>query len=295
MKPASFEYYAPTSIDQALDTLAQLGYDGKVLAGGQSLIPAMNFRMARPAALVDLNNIPELFYIHPQADGSYAIGTMTRDTQVETHPEIQKKYQALTQSFVHWAHPQIRNRGTFGGAVAHADPAGQLPGVALALDFRMKVASKKKGERWFSAVDFFTGPFMTVIEPDEMLTEVVIPPLAPRSGSSYQQVARTHGAQFQAAVATRIDLDEHDRFSKVAIALLAVGERAILARQAAKLLVGQSPKDDALKAAAVIAATRECDPGSDIHATEAFRRHAIEVLVYRALIDSLEQARRDRG
>src|SRR5512146_1083821 len=147
MKPAPFEYYAPTSVQEALDRLGQLGYDGKVLAGGQSLIPAMNFRMARPAALVDLNNVAELFYVKPAPQGGYLIGTMTRDVTVENHPEIKAKYDALNKAFYTWAHPQIRNRGTFGGALAHADPAGQLPGVAVALEFRMKVAGKNTGER----------------------------------------------------------------------------------------------------------------------------------------------------
>ncbi|HVP21508.1 MAG TPA: xanthine dehydrogenase family protein subunit M [Anaerolineaceae bacterium] len=295
MKPAPFEYYAPTSIPEALDRLDQLGYDGKVLAGGQSLIPAMNFRMARPAALVDLNNVPELFYIIPAPQGGYLIGTMTRDVSVETHPEISKKYHALNQAFHTWAHPQIRNRGTYGGALAHADPAGQLPGVSLALEFRMKITGKATGERWVDAKDFFVGPFTTVIEPSEMLTEVYMPDLGPRTGTSYQQVARTHGSQFQVAVAVKLVLDANERCQKANIAMLAVGEQPILAEQAARLLAGQALSDQNIEAAARLVATKEIDPGTDIHATAEYRRHATEVLVRRALNDAKADAKQRGG
>ena len=134
MKPAAFDYYAPASLEEALDTLDRLGYDGKVLAGGQSLIPAMNFRMARPTALVDLNKVKELFYITPTNDNGLLIGTMTRDSEVEHSKVVLERASSIVESMPHIAHPQIRNRGTFGGAMAHADPAGQLPGVGLALD-----------------------------------------------------------------------------------------------------------------------------------------------------------------
>ena len=137
MKPVNFDYYAPTSVDEALETLAELGYDGKVLAGGQSLIAAMNFRMARPGALVDLNNIPELSYIKPTADGGLAIGTMTRVNTVEHSPEVAKRFPLLPEVAKFIAHPQIRRRGTFGGAIAHADPAGQLPSIAMVMNMQV--------------------------------------------------------------------------------------------------------------------------------------------------------------
>jgi CO/xanthine dehydrogenase FAD-binding subunit len=289
MKPAPFDYYAPTSVAEALDRLDQLGYNGKVLAGGQSLIPAMNFRMARPAALVDLNNISELFYIKPAPQGGYLIGTMTRDVDVENHPEIQRKYNILNQSFYHWAHSQIRNRGTFGGAIAHADPAGQLPGVAVALEFRLKIISKK-GERWVEADNLFMGPFSTVIEPRELLTEIYMPEMGPRSGSSYQQIARIHGAQFQVAACVKVVLDASNRFQKVNIVMLAVGERPLLTREAMKMLVGQPIKDEIIRAAAKHAAAKEIDPGTDIHATAEYRRHTAEVLVERAIKDACADA-----
>ncbi len=146
MKPAPFEYYAPTSVEEALATLQNLGYDGKVLAGGQSLIPAMNFRMARPAALVDLNKVKELFYIKPTDDGGLAIGTMTRDSVVEKDPLVAQRFPIVPFVVKHIAHPQIRNRGTFGGAIAHADPAAQIPALSVALKARFLVR-KQGGER----------------------------------------------------------------------------------------------------------------------------------------------------
>ena len=174
MKPAQFDYYAPASVEEALDKLAELGYDGKVLAGGQSLIAAMNFRMARPAALVDLNNIPELSYIKPTADGGLAIGSMTRVYAVEHSPEVIKRFPLLPEVAHFIGHSQIRRRGSFGGAIAHADPSGQLPGIAKVMNANCLVRSKGKEDRWVSASDLIVGPFMTVIEYEDLLTEVVL-------------------------------------------------------------------------------------------------------------------------
>jgi carbon-monoxide dehydrogenase medium subunit len=289
MKPAPFEYYAPTSVAEALDTLDQLGYDGKVLAGGQSLIAAMNFRMARPAALVDLNNIPELFYIKPAPDGGYLIGTMTRDATVEHHPEIAKKYAIIPQSMYHVAHPQIRNRGTFGGNVAHADPAGQMPAVTLALDARYRYASKKSGERWIAADEFFVGPFSSVLNPDDLLLEVHLPVLAPKTGTSYHQVSRQHGSQAQVGVCVKLTLDG-TRCKAVNIVMMCVGERALLAHEAMKMLVGQEMTEKAIEAASEHAAAHEIDPSTDIHATAEYRRSVAATLIRRALSEALQRA-----
>lgn len=133
MKPAPFDYYAPKTVEEALQNLTDLGYSGKVLAGGQSLIPAMNFRMSRPSALVDLNKVEELFYIKPTADGGLAIGTMTRDNMVENDPVIKQHFPIVAETVKYIAHSQIRARGTFGGAIAHADPAAQIPALSVAL------------------------------------------------------------------------------------------------------------------------------------------------------------------
>jgi CO/xanthine dehydrogenase FAD-binding subunit len=291
MKPIKFNYYAPTSVSEALDTLAELGYEGKVLAGGQSLIAAMNFRMARPSALVDLNNIPELAYIKQTPEGGLAIGTMTRVSKVEHSAEVAKLFPLLPQVAKYIAHAQIRHRGTFGGAIAHADPAGQLPSIAVAMNANILVRGKGK-ERWVRASDLIVGPFMTLIEPDEMLAEVVLSPNPARTGSNYQQVSRQSGGYAQAAVASVVTLDDKDRVKSVRLVLMSVGEVPILSQKASELLIGQEPTAAALKAVAEAAATTEIDPATDIHATADYRRNLIRVLVVRSLAESIGCAKK---
>jgi len=291
MKPAPFDYYAPTSVEEAIDKLAELGYSGKVLAGGQSLIPAMNFRMARPTALVDLNKVKELSYIKPTADGGLAIGTMTRDTVVEENELVRKGYPILVDTIQHIAHKQIRNRGTFGGAIAHADPAAQLPAAALLLDANFKILSKK-GERWVKATDFFMGPFMTVLEPEEMLAEVVLPPMAPNTGASYQQVSRQKGGYAQAAVISTVTMNGSDKVKEARVALFSVGETAMLAKKPNEVLAGQTPTAEAIEEIAAYVAKNECDPGTDIHGTEEYRKNLVHVLVRRSLTEAVERARK---
>ena len=289
MKPAPFKYYAPESLPEALDVLAQLGYDGKILAGGQSLIATMNFRMSQPAALVDLNNIKELFFIRPANDGGLSIGTMTRSSTVEHDKLVAKQSPLVAEAMPFIAHPQIRNRGTFGGAVAHADPAGQAPALVLALN--AKLLLKKKGsERWFDADDFFMGPFTSVLEPDEMLVEIVLPPLPAHTGTAYKHVARQSGATSLVGCATVVKLDDKGRCSTAKMVLQSVGMTPFNAVQAAKLLIGQVPGEDIIRAAGE-AASKEVDPGTDIHATEAYRRHLAGVLVRQTLNEAFTRAR----
>jgi CO/xanthine dehydrogenase FAD-binding subunit len=291
MKPAPFDYYAPTTVEEALDRLTELGYSGKVLAGGQSLIPAMNFRMARPTALVDLNKVKELSYIKPTADGGLAIGTMTRDSVVEEDRLVNERYPILVKTIKHIAHRQIRNRGTFGGAIAHADPAAQLPAAALLLDANFKILSKS-GERWMKATDFFIGPFMTVLEPEELLVEVVFPPMPANTGGSYQQVSRQKGGYAQAAVITTVTMDGSDKVKEARVALFSVGETALLAKKANEVLAGQVATPEAIEEVAAYIAENECDPGTDIHGTEEYRRNLVHVLVRRSLTEAVQQARK---
>lgn len=291
MKPAKFDYYAPANVEETLDTLAELGYDGKVLAGGQSLIAAMNFRMARPAALVDLNNVSELSYIKPTADGGLAIGTMTRVYRVENDPEVAKRFPLIPEVAKYIAHAQIRRRGTFGGAIAHADPAGQLPSIAVTMDANVLIRGKGK-ERWVKASDLIIGPFMTTIEPDEMLAEVVLPANPARTGSNYQQVSRQSGGYAQAAVASVVTLDESNKCKSVRLVLMSVGEVPILSQKASEILVGQPGSEDAFKAVAEAAATTEIDPATDLHATADYRRNLIRVLVTRSLTTAFDRAKK---
>jgi CO/xanthine dehydrogenase FAD-binding subunit len=289
MKPAAFEYFAPTSVNEALEKLTELGYSGKVLAGGQSLIPAMNFRMARPAALVDLNKVKELFYINPTEDGGLKIGTMTRDSVVEYSDVVKERFPIIAEAVKYIAHPQIRKRGTFGGAIAHADPAAQIPALALLLEAKLKVLNVD-GERWVDAEDFIVGPFMTALEPQDLLAEVHLPPLAKGTGCSYKQVSRQKGGYAQAASIAKVTIDD-GIIKDIRVVLFSVGETPILTQEPKKVLLGQAPSPDAIESIAAYIAQNECDPGTDIHGTAEYRKNLVHVLVRRSLTEAIERAR----
>jgi carbon-monoxide dehydrogenase medium subunit len=294
MKPAPFDYYAPNNVDEALTILNDLGYGIKVLAGGQSLVPAMNFRMAVPPALLDLNNIPELSYIHPTESGGVMIGTMTRDSVVERDPIIKEKFPLIIEAMPHIAHPQIRNRGTFGGALAHADPTAQLPAVVWALDGRFHIRSKTE-DRWLSAEEFFLGPFATAIAPEDLLVEIELPAMPKHSGSSYEQTERQAGAQALVGVAVVVVLDEIGVCKDVRMVFLSVGEMPTLAVKADEKLIGKQPTQALIAEAAKTAAEEDITSGDDIHCSADFRRHLIEVLAGRALKAAFERAKQNGG
>lgn len=289
MKPAPFRYYAPQSLDEALTLIAKYGDDGMVIAGGQSLAPAMNFRLAQPAVLVDLNNIADLFFLDPADDGGLRIGAMTRQRTVERHPLIVERAPLLHDTMPYVAHVQIRNRGTVGGSLAHADPAAELPAVALALHANLRVHSIR-GERWIKANEFYTGLFTTALEPDEILVEVAIPPQPARTGWSIQEVARRHGDYAIVGVAASVTLNADGRSSQARIALFSVGDGPVPAHRGASLLAGEFPAPDLIAAAADTVATADIDPGDDIHATVAYRRHLARVLTRRALTEAFHRA-----
>lgn len=289
MKPAPFDYYAPTSVEQALDHVAQLGYDAKILAGGQSLIPTMNFRLAQPSALIDLNNIPDLFYIRPGGDGGALIGAMTRQSTLERDPLIAERAPLVRAAMPFIAHPQIRTRGTFGGSIAHADPSAELPAVTVALGARYRVRNKA-GERWIAAEEFFVSLFTTLLQPDEVLVEIALPPMPPRSGWSFQEVARQSGAYGLVGVAALVTLDGKKHCQQARVAFLSAGERPMLAQHAAKTLVGQAPTAEAIRAAAEAAAKDDVDPSSDIHASADYRRHLVKVLARQSLTEAFARA-----
>ncbi len=302
MKPAPFEYRRAGTLDEALALLAEHAGEAKPLAGGQSLIPAMNFRLARPAALVDLNGVAELAYVRP-ADGGLRIGAMTRQRTVERNPVVPGAAPLLAEALPFIAHAQIRSRGTLGGSLAHADPAAELPAVIpaaelpavmLALAARLEARSRS-GARTIAAADFFTGLFGTALAPDELLVEIALAPLAPRSGTAFLEVARRHGDYALVGVAAVVTLDERGRCRETRIALLSVGAGPILAVEAARVLAGQTPTDELCRAAADAAATRDIDPPSDIHASAAYRRRLASVLTRRALARAFERARTGDG
>ena len=299
MKPAPFKYYAPTTVDGALVRLAEHGWDAKVLAGGQSLIPMMNFRLAQPAVMVDLNNVPELFYIEPSRDGGLRIGAMTRQRQVEHDPLIAKRAPMIHEAMPKIAYAQIRSRGTLGGSIAHADPSAELVAASVALSGRFRLGSKQRGERWVPANEFFVGLFTTVLEPDELLLEVALPPMPPRSGWSFLEVARRHHDFALVGVAAAVTLDKADDPSggtceEVRLVYFSVGDGPVEAHQAAAVLKGQQPTPEAIREAAETAGDADVDPQSDINASADYRRHLVKVLGRRALAEAFERAKENR-
>jgi carbon-monoxide dehydrogenase medium subunit len=289
MKPAPFKYYAPTTLEEALAHLAEHGYDAKALAGGQSLIPMLNFRLAQPSVLVDLNNVSELFYIRPNENGGLLLGAMTRQRQVEFDPLVAERAPLVHEVMPQIAYPQIRTRGTFGGSLAHADPSAELVAVSIALNGRFRLCSQA-GERWVSADEFFVGLFTTMLEPDELLVEVALPAMPPRSGWSFLQITRRHHDFCIAGVAVLMTLDDKNQCEQARLVFLSAGDGPVNARQAAEMLIGQAPTPEAIRAAAEKAASDEIDPGSDIHASAEYRRHLAKVLARRALPQAFERA-----
>jgi aerobic carbon-monoxide dehydrogenase medium subunit len=289
VKPASFEYFRPRSLDEALSLLAEHGRDAKALAGGQSLIPAMNFRLATPAVLVDLNAISELSYIR-DGEGDTRIGGMTRQRAVERSTSVSERVPLVGEAMPHIAHPAIRNRGTIGGSLAHADPAAELPAVMLALGSTL-VVSSQSGAREIPAERFFVGLFTTAVQTGELLTEIRIPPPAARSGYAFQEISRRHGDFALVGVAAVVRLDDQGRCDEARVALLSVGDRPVLAEQAATAITGQVPSAEAIRAAADAAATRDIDPPSDIHASSRYRRQLANVLTRRVLERAFERAK----
>jgi carbon-monoxide dehydrogenase medium subunit len=279
VKPPPFAYFAPTSVPEAIQLLAEHGDDAKVLAGGQSLIPLLSLRLARPTVLIDLNGVDELSFI--DANGSTTIGAMTRHRIVERSAVVAVNVPLLAAAVPYIGHAAIRTRGTVGGSLSHADPAAELPAVALALDATLVATSAKGGEREIAAVDFFAGYFTTALEPDEVLTSVRFPNAAPGTGVSVQEMARRHGDFAMVAAAVSVAPDGDAR-----IALINVGDRPIRATEAESALRAGSSIEDV-----AALATRDLSPVSDLHASAAYRRTVATVMLRRALTEATTRAR----
>jgi aerobic carbon-monoxide dehydrogenase medium subunit len=289
VKPAAFDYHRPETVDEALAILAESGDDAKPLAGGQSLVPAMNFRLARPAVLVDLNRLATLAYVNESPDGGVRIGAMTRQRAAERSAAVAARAPLLAEALPSIAHPQIRNRGTVGGSLAHADPAAELPAVMLALEARLHLRSRSAA-RTVPASEFFLGPLMTALRSDELLAEVEIPPSPGRSGTAFMELARRHGDFALAGVAVRVVLDGAGGCTAARIALLSVGDGPVLAAGAMAALAGSAPTANRIDEAARVAAETDIDPPGDIHASAEYRRQLARVLVRRTLTLAVERA-----
>jgi carbon-monoxide dehydrogenase medium subunit/6-hydroxypseudooxynicotine dehydrogenase subunit alpha len=287
LKPPPFSYSSPERLDEALDLLAEHGDDAKVLAGGQSLVPLLNFRLARPAHIIDINRIGELSYTR-RRDGVLHIGALTRQAMLERSRVVREGWPVLRDAVGLVAHAQIRNRGTVGGSVAHADPSAELPTVFTALDARFHVRSAR-ATRSLPWDDFFVTHLMTAMEPDELLTEVEVPAVAPGSGAVFLEYARRNGDFALGGVAAIVTLDEERRCSAASIALLGAADTPVRAREAEAAMAGRSV-DAALADEVAAEALRGVEPTGDIHGSSAYRRKLLQGLVTRAIMTAAGRA-----
>jgi carbon-monoxide dehydrogenase medium subunit len=288
MKPAPFEYRCPATLDEALALAAEYAGDAKLLAGGQSLIPAMNFRLLQPALLIDLNRIPELEFLRIEDGRGLRVGAMTRQRRLEQDPLVRTHAALLAEAMPWVAHPQIRNRGTLGGSLAHADPAAELPVILLALGGRA-LARRAGGQRWIAAGDFFRGMFATALEPGEILTEVSFPALPPHTGWSFQEASRRRGDYAMAGVAVTLTLDDSGACSEARLVFLNAGDGPVAADRAADSLRG-NPVDEAAIEAAARLVEADLDPLGTLHAPPAFQKHLAAALTRRALATARARA-----
>jgi carbon-monoxide dehydrogenase medium subunit len=280
VKPPPFRYHAPDSLEEALALLAEHGDEAKVLAGGQSLVPLLSLRLANPAVLVDVGRVGGLDAITDAGD-VVALGALVRERAAERSPAVSERVPLLAQALPHIGHLAIRNRGTIGGSVAHADPSAEIPTVALALDADVVATSAARGERTITAADLFEGFFTTSLAEDELLTEVRFPAIAPGTGVGFEEVARRHGdfALVGAAAALRV---ADGNVAEARIALMGVAGTPVRAVAAERELTGAAPTDDAFRAAGERAA-EGLEPATDVHGTAAYRTHLAKVVVRRAL------------
>jgi carbon-monoxide dehydrogenase medium subunit len=282
MKPARFTYHAPVTLTDALGLLAHYGDDAKILAGGQSLMPILNFRLARPANLIDANGIGDLAAVeNGAANGGLVLGAMVRQRALERSALVCARCPLITQALPYVGHPQIRNRGTLGGSLAHADPAAELPAVMVALDASFTLR-KSNGARVVKAEDFFLGQLSTVLEPDEMLVRIDIPASPEQTGSSLQEVAMRLGDFALGGVATTLSLGRAGTIARARIVCFGVGERPSRQTEAEQSLVGARPAADAFAEAGRIVAAR-VEPTGDIHASASYRKRLAGILTHRAL------------
>lgn len=288
MKPAQFEYDDPRTVEEALDLLALHGDDCKVLAGGQSLVPLMNFRLARPGRLIDLNGVDSLSHITPE-NGRLVIGAMTRHSQVEHSAEIAQGWALLTEAIGWVGHSQIRNRGTVGGSVAHADPAAELPAAFAALDATFKVRSKR-GSRALGWKQFFVSEFTTSLAPDELVTAVEVPAQDPSTGTAFVEYARRHGDFALGGAAVTLKLGPDGRCERATIALLSAGPAPVRA-EAAELQLRGAKVDEASIRSAAVEAMKGLHPTTDIHGSTEYRVRLLQTMTERALTQAAQRAR----
>ena len=288
MIPPSFDYYAPTSVKEAIGLLQKHGPDAMILSGGMSLLPLMKLRLTSPGYLVDINRIPGLDYIKEEG-GFLRIGALIRESDLEKSELVRAKYPILVDTTAVVGDPLVRNRATLAGNLAHGDPANDHPATMLAVGGEL-VAVGPKGERKIPITDFFTGLFDTALEHGEILTEVRIPIPPPRSGGAYFKLERKVGDFATAAVAVQLTLGGNDVCERIGIGLTNVGPTPIKAKRAEEALRGKKIDGEAIKRAAQLA-SEESEPKEDLRGSEAYKRDLVRVLAGRAISRALERAR----
>jgi CO/xanthine dehydrogenase FAD-binding subunit len=279
MKPPRFEYHAPTTVEEALRLLTRYQGDAKVLAGGQSLMPLLNFRLLRPVALIDLNRIAALSYIG-EVDGQVRLGAMTRQRAVEFSPVVRRRLPLLAEATRWVGHLPIRTRGTIGGSIAHADPAAEYPAVLTALEGEV-VARGPRGERTLRPADLFQTYLTTSLEPEEILTEVRLPAMPAGAGYAFEEFARRHGDFALVGIAALV-VTEGRRVTRARLATAGASPIPVRLRAAEQILEREGLNDETIAAAAAKAGELVA-PDSDIHASADYRRHLTGVLTGRAL------------
>jgi carbon-monoxide dehydrogenase medium subunit len=287
MKPAPFDYHAPTSTHEAVELLAEFGDRGRVLAGGQTLFQLMNFRTAKPENLIDINPVSELDYIRSD-NGTLAIGARTRQSTLERSQEAAERAPLMVEAVKNVAHPSVRNRGTVGGSIAYADPASELPAVVLAMDGEV-VLTSARGQRMLSAAEFFQGPYTNACSADELLTEVRLPGWPDGTGHAFLEFQRKHGSYALMGSAVLVHLDG-ENVDRVAISLCGVDETPVRAFKAEELVAGSAPTNELFEEAAEAAAP-ELNPLPDPKGSPEYRRKLAKVYIRRALDLAVRRAK----
>jgi aerobic carbon-monoxide dehydrogenase medium subunit len=287
VKPARFEYCCPRTVDEAVDLLARHGDEAKVLAGGQSLVPLMNMRLARPAVIVDINRIEALEYLREE-HRALRIGALTRQRAAERSPLVAERCPLLRDALRLVGHAQIRNRGTIGGSIAHADPAAELTALLVALDGEV-TARSTSGARTIAASDLFVTYLTTALTPRELIVDVRIPAVSPGAGWSWMEISRRHGDFALAGVGVVLAI-RRGMVVEARIGLTGVGPTPVRAAGAERLLVGQAPSAG-LWTEAAEAVRAAVSPDGDIHASAEYRKHVSGVLTQRALAEALSRAK----
>ncbi len=292
MKPAPFEYFAPVELQEALDLLERYGDEAKILAGGQSLMPLMNLRLARPGLIIDINRLSGLDTITATPEGGLTIGALTRQRALERSKIVQEQNPILAAAMPLIGHFQIRNRGTIGGSLVHADPAAELPAVSLLLGAEFLLRSKS-AVRVVPAAEFFLSYLTTAIRPAELLTEIRLPKWPSGEAWAVQEIARRKGDFALIGVALRAELDAVETVQKAVIVMFGVGGKPLRMERAEAILKGRRISEAFLRELSGVVA-EELEPDSDIHASAAYRKEVGGVLVRRALESALAKVKETR-